>query len=79
MAVVASSERKRSVESSICRMLVECAYGEGGTGTAIVCSKPARTSSIPWKSSAARLSDTWMMRRFLRTAGGSASSGAAGV
>ena len=26
-------------------MLVECAYGEGGTGMAMVCSKPARTCS----------------------------------
>ena len=24
-------------------MLVECAYGEGGTGMEMVCSKPART------------------------------------
>ena len=26
-------------------MLVECAYGEGGTGMEMVCSKPARTWS----------------------------------
>ena len=44
-AALASSERKRSVERSICRMLVECAYGEGGTGMEMVCSKPARTCS----------------------------------
>ena len=40
-----SSERKMSVDRSICRMLVECAYGEGGTGMEMVCSKPARTWS----------------------------------
>jgi len=60
-------------------MLVECAYGEGGTGMAMVCSKPARTISIPLKSVAARWSETWIIRRLLRTAAGSASSGAAGV
>ena len=42
-------------------------------------SKPAQTISIPLKSAAARWSETWMIRRFLRTAAGSASSGAAGV